>query len=185
MSKLYDGLEPPIAEFIGRQRVFFVATAPAGAEGLVNLSPKGLDGFRILDERTVAYLDLVGSGVETIAHLRENGRIVLCFCAFEGPPKIVRLHGRGDWLEPGDEGFAALRARFAEVPLEAAVRAVIRVRVERVADSCGYGVPLYAYQGERRQLYEWAERKGVAKLADYRREHNARSLDGLPGLRGS
>jgi hypothetical protein len=132
----------------------------------------------------VAYLDFVGSGVETIAHLRENGRIVLCFCAFEGPPKILRLHGRGDWIEPGEAGFAELRARFPEVPIEAAVRAVIRVRVERVADSCGYAVPLYAYQGERRQLHEWAERKGPGKLADYRCEHNARSLDGLPGLRG-
>jgi len=185
MAKVFATIEPKLVEFIERQHVFFVATAPAGDEGLVNLSPKGLDSFRVVDERTVAYLDFVGSGVETIAHLRENGRIVVCFCAFEGPPRIVRLHGKGEALEPGDAAFTALRARFPEVPVEAAVRAVIRIRAERISDSCGYGVPLYAYQGERRQLHDWAERKGAAGLGDYRREMNARSLDGLPALRGA
>jgi len=184
MGKVYDGIEPRIADFIERQRVFFVATAPSGPDGLVNLSPKGLDSFRILGRREVAYLDFVGSGVETIAHLRQNGRVVFCLCAFEGPPLIVRLHGRGEAIEPGDARFAELRARFPEVPLEAAVRAVIRADVERVSDSCGYGVPLYAFESERSQLHDWAGRKGEAKLADYRRDHNARSLDGLPGLRG-
>lgn len=185
MGTVYDSIEPRLAAFVEQQHVFFVATAPAGPDGLVNLSPKGLDSLRILDEHTVAYLDFVGSGVETIAHLGENGRIVMCFCAFEGPPKIVRLHGRGEAIEPGDDGFAALRARFPEVPLEAAVRAIVRVRVGRVSDSCGYGVPLYEFRGERSQLHDWAARKGDDGLAAYRRENNATSLDGLPALRGT
>ena len=185
MGKVYDGIEPRIAEFIERQKVFFVATAPDGPGGLVNLSPKGLDTFRILGRREVAYLDFVGSGVETIAHLRQNGRIVFCLCAFEGPPLIVRLHGHGEAVEPGDERFEALRAHFPEVPLEAAVRAVVRADVERVADSCGYGVPLYEFQSERPQLHDWAKRKVEEKRAAYRREQNATSLDGLPGLRGT
>jgi len=184
MGKVYASIEPRLAEFIARQRVFFVATAPLDGEGLVNLSPKGLDTFRVLDPHTVAYLDFTGSGVETVAHLRENGRIVVCFCAFDGPPNILRLHGRGEVVEPGDPDFAPLRARFPEAPVEAAVRSVVRVDVRRVADSCGYGVPLYDFRGERRQLGEWADRKGAAALADYKRESNAASLDGLPGLRG-
>jgi hypothetical protein len=185
MGRTYESLEPGLVDFIERQHVFFVATAPDGREGRVNLSPKGLDTLRILDGRTLAYLDFVGSGVETIAHLRENGRIVVCFCALAGPPKILRIHGRGDALEPADAGFAELRARLPEVPVEAAVRAVVRIRAERIADSCGYGVPLYEYQGERSQLHAWAESKGEAQLADYRREKNATSLDGLPALRGT
>jgi hypothetical protein len=181
MGKTYPSIEPQIAEFIARQPVFFVATAPLSGEGLVNLSPKGLDSFAILDPHTVAYLDLTGSGIETIAHLRENGRIVFMFCAFEGPPKIIRLHGRGDVLEPGDGEFAQLRPRF---PAYESQRSIVRVRVERVADSCGYGVPRLRYEGERSQLLDWAERKGPEATARYRAEHNATSLDGLPALRG-
>ncbi len=173
------GIDAEVAEFLGRQRVFFVATAPLAAQGRVNLSPKGLDSFRIIDPRTVAYLDLTGSGVETVAHLRENGRIVLMFCAFEGPARILRLHGRGEALEPGDAGFDALRARFPDLP---GVRAVVRVAVERVASSCGFGVPLLEYGGERTQIGEWCARKGPEGLRDYRREKNRSSLDGLPGL---
>jgi hypothetical protein len=112
MGKIYDRIEGRLAEFIARQRVFFVATAPLAESGLLNLSPKRLDSFAILGPREVAYLDFHGSGIETVAHLRENGRIVLMFCAFEGPPNIVRLHGRGAALEPGDPGFAELRERF-------------------------------------------------------------------------
>jgi hypothetical protein len=185
MAQEYERLELSLVEFIERQRVFFVATAPASEGGRINLSPKGLDTLRILDDRTLAYLDFVGSGVETIAHLRENGRIVVCFCAFEGPPKILRVHGRGEAVEPGAPEFAALRARMPDVPVEAAVRAVIRIRAERIGDSCGYGVPLFEYRGERSQLHDWADRKGEAGLADYRAEKNATSLDGLPGLRRS
>jgi hypothetical protein len=156
-----------------------VATAPLAADGHVNLSPKGLEGLAILDAHTVAYLDLVGSGIETVAHLRENGRIALMFCAFEGPPRILRLHGRGEVVEPGNPDWPELAARF---PAHRNRRAIVRVHVERVADSCGYGVPLYAYQGDRPQLFQWAERRDDETLASYRRDHNA-SLDGLPGLR--
>jgi hypothetical protein len=179
MGKTYESIEPRIEEFIRRQPLFFVATAPLSREGLVNLSPKGLDTLAILDPHTVAYLDLVGSGIETVAHLHENGRIVFMFCAFEGPPLIVRLHGRGEVLEPGQPEFEELRPSFPSFESD---RAIIRVRVERVSDSCGYGVPLLRYEGERSQLTDWAERKGPEGLKRYRDEHNARSLDGLPGL---
>jgi Pyridoxamine 5'-phosphate oxidase len=158
MGRVYEGIEQGVASFIDRQHVFFVATAPSGSDGHVNLSPKGLDGtFAVLDRTTVAYLDLVGSGVETIAHLRDNGRIVLMFCAFEGPPRIVRLHGRGDVVLPGHPDWQSLAGRFPDHPGR---RAVIRVAVQRVADSCGYGVPLLRFEGERTRLTEWAVAKG-------------------------
>jgi hypothetical protein len=181
MGKTYEAIDERMAEFLRAQHVFFVATAPSGAEGHVNLSPKGLDAFRILDPRTVAYLDLTGSGVETIAHLRDNGRITLLFCAFEGPPKIVRLYGRGESVAPGAAAFAELAARFPALP---GVRSVIVVRLDRVADSCGYAVPRYRFAGERDQLIAWAERQGADGLDTYRAERNARSIDGLPGLGG-
>jgi hypothetical protein len=180
MGKLYDGIDPALGEFIARQRMFFVATAPLASDGHVNLSPKGHDAFAILDPRTVAYLDLTGSGVETIAHLRENGRITICFCAFEGPPKILRLYGRGTVIEPGDADFATLRARFG--PFDA-VRSIVRVALTRIADSCGYGVPRYRYEGQRTQLVEWARRKGAEGVVQYRQANNGKSIDRLPGLR--
>jgi hypothetical protein len=180
MGQVYDAIDDRIADFIRAQRIFFVATAPLGA-GHINLSPKGLDTFAVVDPHTVAYLDLTGSGVETIAHLRQNGRITICFCAFEGPPKIVRLYGRGTVVAAGDPGFEALAERF---PPHVGVRSVIRVAVERVADSCGYGVPEYAFAGQRRQLAQWAERKGAEGVRAYRLEKNRTSIDGLPGLDG-
>ncbi len=180
MGKLYPGIEGPIREFIEAQRLFFVASGPSGPGGRVNLSPKGLDTLRILSPARLAYLDYVGSGAETIAHLRENGRIVLMFCAFEGSPKIVRLHGQGRVLEPGEPGFEELRPLFPATP---SGRSIIQVDVERIADSCGYGVPRYRYEGERSQLPDWASRKGEPGLLAYQREHNARSIDGLPALR--
>jgi len=180
MSNVFEAISDRLRAFIEAQHVFFVATAPSSADGRVNLSPKGLDTLRVLDERTVAYLDFVGSGVETISHLRENGRIALMFCAFAGPPNIVRLHGRGEAIEPSDTRFAALAARF---PPADGTRAVILVRVERASDSCGYGVPLYEYQGERTQLGAWAAKKGSEGLVQYQKEKNAASIDGLPGLR--
>src|SRR5262249_22331306 len=146
----------------------------------LNLSPKGLDTLRILDPRTVAYLDFTGSGVETIAHLRENGRIVVMLCALEGSPRIVRLHGRGSVIEPHDPMFSALIGRFTASP---GIRSIIRIELERISDSCGYGVPLLRYSGSRDQLVAWAERKGEAGLAEYRRKNNSSSIDGLPGLR--
>jgi hypothetical protein len=147
----------------------------------VNLSPKGLDSFLVLGPKSVAYLDVVGSGAETIAHLRENGRITLMFCAFEGLPRIVRLYGRGEAIEPGDADFAALAERF---PRQPSSRSVIRVALTRVADSCGYGVPLYEYKGDRSHVADWAERKGAEGLRVYQLEKNRESLDGLPALRG-
>lgn len=180
MGKVYDGIDERNAAFINDQRVFFVATAPDAADGHINLSPKGLDSFRILDAHTVAYVDLTGSGIETIAHLRENGRIVIMFCAFAGPPRILRLYGRGEAIEPGDAAFAALAASF---PHHLSTRAIIRVALDRVSDSCGHGVPLYRFEGERTQLPAWAEHKGTAGLLAYQEEMNRTSIDGLPGLR--
>lgn len=185
MGKVYEAIDQRLARFITEQKVFFVATAPLSGEGHVNLSPKGLDTFRILDPHTVAYLDYTGSGAETMAHLRENGRIVFCFCSFEGPPLLVRIHGRGEALEPGDLGFDALRAEFSDVPMEAAVRAIIRVTATRISDSCGYGVPLMSFEGERSQMHQWNERKGTDGVARYRQENNRVSLDGLPGVSDS
>ena len=161
--------------------MFFVATAPVHADGHVNLSPKGLDTLRVIDDRRIAYLDYVGSGAETIAHLRDNGRIVAMFCAFEGAPRIVRIHGRGQVIEPHDGEFAVLRTLF---PPEPAGRAIIRIAVERISDSCGFGVPLFAFQGYRSQLPDWAARKGRAGLLDYQEARNRFSIDGLPALRG-
>lgn len=182
MAKTFDTIDPKLRAFIEKQKMFFVASAPLTPDGHVNLSPKGLNGtFAVLDEGSVAYLDFIGSGVETIAHIRENGRICMMFCAFEGPPRIVRIHGVGDAIEPGDEEFDALRARFDDYP---GVRAIVRIRASRISDSCGYGVPLYEYTGERDQLQRWAERKGADALAEYQRDKNSESLDGLPsGLR--
>ncbi len=181
MSEIYERIDDKLRKFIEKQHVFFVATAPAGADGHVNVSPKGLkDTFRVLDENTVAYLDYVGSGAETIAHLRENGRITIMMCAFEGPPNILRLYGHGEVLEPQDDGFAELSGLF---PSETEARSIIRVNVERIADSCGYGVPVYSYEAERTLLRQWADKKGPERLQQYQIDKNAESIDGLPALR--
>src|SRR4051795_5500756 len=144
MGKIYEEIDAGMKAFIGRQHVFFVGTAPTSPEGHLNLSPKGLDTFRILGPRTVAYLDLTGSGIETVAHLRENGRLTILFCAFEGRPKILRLYGRGRAVEPGDPEWDALIGRFPPYP---GTRSVVVVDVARIADSCGFAVPLYEYRG--------------------------------------
>jgi hypothetical protein len=182
MGKVYDGIEGRLAEWIVSQPVFFVATAPLAADGHVNVSPKGGRGsLVVLDPGTVAWLDLTGSGVETLAHLRQNGRITLMWCSFEGPPQIVRVHGRGEVHERGTAGFAALAGRFpgGEGP---GARSVVVVHAERVSDSCGYAVPLMAEVGERDLLTRFHERKGSAGMDSYRKERNAVSLDGLPAL---
>jgi hypothetical protein len=181
MGRALDAISDELATFMAGQRVFFVATAPSDG-GHVNLSPKGLDTFAVLDPNTVAYLDLTGSGVETIAHLRENGRITIMFCAFEGKPNIVRLYGRGEVLAIGEPEAEALLPRFGTYP---GARSVILVRVDRVSTSCGYGVPRLAYEGERDRLTTWAERRGPDGLVEYREEKNAVSIDGLPGLAGT
>jgi hypothetical protein len=180
LGKTYDEITSDVAAWIARQRVFFVATAPLKADGLVNCSPKGLDTLRVLGPRTVAYLDLTGSGIETVAHLRANGRIVLMFCAFDGPPKIVRLHGRGTVLTPADPAFADLRLQFG--PERPGERSIVRIEVTRVSDSCGFGVPRYEFAGERDQLAKWAQAKGEVGLAAYRAAKNAASVEGLRGL---
>ena len=180
MAEAFPALGADHERFIAAQCVFFVATSPLAADGFVNLSPKGLGTFAVLDPTTVAYLDLTGSGVETIAHLRENGRIVFMFCAFEGPPKILRLHGRGEVLTPDHADFATLRPRFPDLP---GVRSIIRARLSRVAESCGYGVPRFAYQEERTQLPAWSERKGPDGVREYQARNNRTALGGLPGLR--
>jgi hypothetical protein len=181
MAKIFDAIDARLAAWIARQRMFFVATAPAGEAGHINLSPKGpIETLRILDEHTIAYLDLVGSGAETIAHLRENGRIVVMLCSFDGPPRIVRLHGRGEVLDVGAIDFPEAGAMPEQH------RTVIRIDVERIADSCGYGVPLMSYEGERSQSRAWAETKlakgGPSALDDYVADKNAVSIDGLPAL---
>ena len=179
MGKTYPVLDQRLRDFIARQHMFFVATAPLSAVGRINLSPKGLDSFAILDDSTVAYLDLTGSGIETVAHLRENTRIVIMLCAFDGPPLILRLHGRGHVLESAHPEFASLLSRF---PPHDGVRSIIRVALERISDSCGYGVPLYDFKSERTQLPAWVARKGPQGIAAYQREYGACSIDGLPGL---
>jgi len=166
-------------KFIESQPVFFVATAPLAADGHVNLSPKGLNALRIIGPKQLAYLDVTGSGVETIAHLKENGRIVLMFCAFQGPPKILRLHGHGRILERGTSEFAALAPQFPDYE---SARAIIVVDVTRVAESCGYGVPLLKFEGDRSQHFDWARKKGAEGLKTYRQQNNAHSIDGLQGL---
>lgn len=181
MGQTHDELKPELVDWLKEQRLFFVATAPLAGEGLVNCSPKGIDTFRVLGPREVAYLDLTGSGIETVAHLRENGRIVLMFCAFSGPPKIVRLHGTGEVHVPESAGFERLKGEFPGHP---GARAVIRVQLSRISTSCGFGVPLFEHVGERDTLLRSAEKKGPAGLRTYQREKNARSLDGLPGLDG-
>jgi len=178
MGKTVDGISDELAGFLRAQPMFFVATAPLALDGHVNVSPKGLDSFAVLDEHSVAYLDLTGSGIETTAHLRENGRITIMFCAFEGRPKIVRLQGRGEVVISDDDRFDDLRRRF---PAHDGVRSVIRVDVDRVSTSCGFAVPLMQYQGERSELSDWSARKGAEGLEEYRRTRNARSVDGLPG----
>jgi hypothetical protein len=179
MGKRFDRIDQSLEEFIRTQKMFFVATAPLNATGHINVSPKGLDTLRVLDSQTVAYLDYVGSGAETIAHLRENGRIVLMLCAFQGAPRIVRFHGRGSVFEPKDEEFIRLRGLF---PAEPAARAIVHISIDRIADSCGYGVPLYAFEGNRSQLSDWAARKGPRGLHEYQVLKNRISIDGLQAL---
>jgi len=180
VGKVHEKIDGRLRAFIEAQPMFFVATAPSGPGGRVNISPKGIAGtFTVLDEHSVAYLDITASGSETIAHLRDNGRITIMFCAFDGPPNIVRLHGHGRFVTIYDEGYDELSALFPSTP---GARAVIVVDVERVSDSCGYGVPLMSVDGERDLLPPYMERKGVDGQADYRRLKNRTSIDGLPAF---
>ncbi|MET7680825.1 pyridoxamine 5'-phosphate oxidase family protein [Streptomyces sp. NPDC005423] len=186
MGKTYERIDGRLRTFIESQPVFFTATAPLAGDGTVNLSPKGLKGsFAVLDETTVAYLDFAGSNAETIAHLRENGRITLMWCAFQGPPSIVRVHGRGEPVFRDDPRFPALLARFPDIdPARHGLRAIVVVRAELVRDTCGYAVPFMTYDEDRDLHARRFEREDDASLSDYFRgkEHVASSLDGLPGL---
>jgi hypothetical protein len=179
MGKTYDGLTDRLRDFISAQPVYFVATAPERG-GHVNVSPKGYsDTFTVLDDTTVAYLDLDGSGVETIAHIRDNGRVTVMFCAFSGPPNIVRLYGTGRVVTPAEPDFADLITRFGPHP---GVRSIIVVSCERIADSCGFSVPFMTYDQDRTLLDEWAGRKDTQQRRAYRAKNNRESIDGLPGL---
>ena len=178
MGKVYGSLSLELQRWLGEQKVFFVATAPLAGDGHVNCSPKGGDTFRVVSEREVAYIDLTGSGIETVAHVQENGRVTIMFCAFSGPPKIVRLHGTGKVIYPGNPAFADLSGLFAGHP---GTRAIILVTLRRISDSCGYSVPLLEYVGHRDALDKWSEKKGPEGLRAYRAEKNRESIDGMRG----
>jgi hypothetical protein len=179
MGKVYESIDQPLAEWILARELFFVSTAPLSGEGLVNCSPKGLDTFRILDPKTVAYADLTGSGIETAAHLRENGRIVVMFCAFDGPPKIIRLHGTGEFFGQSSQEFESLDAHFRAIR---GLRGIIKISLSRISDSCGYGVPKFKYIGQREVMPKWTSQKSDEELVEYVRKNNHQSIDGLPGI---
>ncbi len=181
MGASYDALDEELIGFIRRQKLFFVATAPLSAQGSVNLSPKGYDSLAIIDPMTVAWLDLGGSGAETIAHLRENGRITLMFCAFEGRANILRLYGEGEVCPFDSPAFPEKLALF---PGFSRARAVITVRIRRIADSCGWGVPFFEFKSERDQLRRYVDNGEDEAWAIRRCERNAVSIDGLPALAG-
>lgn len=189
MGKVYDRISEHQREWIARQALFFVGSAPLAADGHVNVSPKGpIGSLRVLDDHTVAYLDVVGSGAETIAHIRENGRVVVMLCAFDGPPRILRLHGTGEIVLATDERFGGLLEQLGFEPFEVpeSHRAIILVRVTRIADSCGYGVPLMDYVGERPHQAASSSKRvrvhGPDAYVDYQRRHNRASIDGLPAV---
>ncbi|MET9625100.1 MULTISPECIES: pyridoxamine 5'-phosphate oxidase family protein [unclassified Streptomyces] len=186
MGKTYDRIDGRLRDFIEAQPVFFTATAPLDGDGTVNLSPKGLTGsFAVVDERTVAYLDFAGSTAETVAHLRENGRITLMWCAFQGPPNIVRIHGRGEPVFRDDPRWEELMAHFPAIdPTLHGLRAIILVSAELIRDSCGYGVPFMTYDEDRDLHGKRFAREDDASLSAYfaKKEHISTSMDGLPGL---
>ena len=180
MSKIYEELDERLRQFIMRQKLFFVASAPRSDTGLINVSPKGMDTLRILDGTTIAYLDLTGSGVESIAHLKENGRFVMMFCSFDEQPLILRLHGRGRVVEKSDSEWEKLRPRFPEFPT---ARAIVVLSILRIADSCGWGVPRFDFAGPRDQYGNYASRIGEDGLRQAQLKSNLSSIDRLPGLK--
>ncbi|MGI0490444.1 pyridoxamine 5'-phosphate oxidase family protein [Alkalinema pantanalense CENA528] len=175
MAKFYPELTEELQDFIRQQHIFFTATAPL--QGRINLSPKGIDTFRILDTQTVAYLDVTGSGNETSAHLIENGRMTIMFCSFTDKPWILRMYGTGQVVRPRDAHWPRLAEQFPTVP---GTRQIIQLAIDSVQTSCGMGVPLYEYEGERQSLIHWAEKKGEAGLKEYWTEKNQQTIDGLP-----
>ncbi|MEZ5998278.1 MAG: pyridoxamine 5'-phosphate oxidase family protein [Hyphomonas sp.] len=182
MGKTYDKLDDRLIDFIRKQNMFFVATAPLSADGHVNVSPKGYDSFVVLGPDEVAYLDLGGSGIETQAHLQENGRITIMFCAFEGAANILRLYGKGEAIDFDHPDYERMLALF---PAYDRARAVIRVKLTRVQDSCGWGVPFYDFKSDRDQLKRWADNNELDDAGRQKwRDYNAKSIDGLQGLKG-
>ncbi|HVV54759.1 MAG TPA: pyridoxamine 5'-phosphate oxidase family protein [Mucilaginibacter sp.] len=177
MAKFFDSIHGQHSEFIEKQKMFFVASAPLSGEGHVNVSPKGIDSFRVLSSNRVAYMDIIGSGNETSAHILENGRITIMFCAYDGPPNILRLYGKGRTVLPGDEEWDHLSKLFT---LQLSTRQIIVADIDKVQTSCGFSVPLYEYAGERDHAEKWANAKGAEGLGTYKREKNRISLDGLP-----
>ena len=179
MASVLSEITPELRGWIEQQKMFFVASAPLAAAGLVNCSPKGMDSFRVLGPTEVAYLDLTGSGAETLAHIRENQRVTFMFCAFDGLPNIVRLHGRGSIVMPQMPEWANLRGLFPDYP---GARSIIRAQLLRISDSCGYAVPRYDHREDRDVLLRWATNKGEAGVRAYQQQNNLRSLDELPAL---
>lgn len=177
MGKFYNSISEAHAEFISSQKIFFVATAPLSADGRINLSPKGLDCFRVLNEHQVGYMDLISSGNETSAHTLENGRITFMLCSFEGDPRIMRLYGKGHAVLPGSVDWNQYAEHFTIYP---STRQLIIADIDMVQTSCGFGVPLFDYTGERDLHFNWAEKKGDDGLQEYIQNHNLMSLDGLP-----
>jgi hypothetical protein len=177
MGKFHHTIQPGHKEFIERQKMFFVATAPLSRDGHINLSPKGMDSFRVLSPTCVAYMDIVGSGNETSAHALENGRITFMFCAFDGPPNILRLYGKGRTVLPGSQEWPELSVLFE---LQLATRQIIVADIHKVQTSCGFSVPLYEYTGERDHAEKWVRSKGADGLEKYKQEKNLYSIDGLP-----
>lgn len=181
MGRVLDGIDDDLAGWIRAQHVFFVGTAPRADDGHVNVSPKGFAGsFVVLNPHEVAYLDYIGSGAETAAHVRENGRITIMFCAFDGKPNILRLSGRGRVVRDGDLGFDELAPRFANRPR--GMRSIVHVTLDRVSDSCGFGVPFMDYRGERPDMARWLSKRTDDGLVDYVAQKNATSIDGLPAI---
>src|SRR5262249_1580595 len=180
MGKVYEAIAERLQEWIAAQKVFFVATARLSGEGHINCSPKDGYSIRVLEGKARVYLDLVGSGVETIAHLRENSRIIVMMCAFEGAPKIMRFHGRGEVIEKDNSQFEHLKTLFVS---EVGIRSFILIHLDRISDSCGFGVPLLEFKDYRKQLRTYNERVGEKKLADYKIKHNTTSIDGLRGVK--
>lgn len=180
MGKIYEELDERLCQFIVAQKMFFVGSAPRDDEGLINISPKGMESLRVLDPKTVAYLDLTGSGIESVAHIKENGRFVIMFCSFDQSPKILRLHGKASVVEPHDPEWQELRSHFPQTRM---ARAIIRLAVTRIADSCGWGVPIYSFVAERDQYGKYAAQIADAELRQSQLKSNMMSIDGLPGLK--
>jgi Pyridoxamine 5'-phosphate oxidase len=182
MGKFHPHIQNSHKEFIEKQKMFFVCTAPLSIDGHINMSPKGMDSFRVLSETKVGYMDIIGSGNETSAHIKENGRITFMFCAYEGPPNILRLYGKGRAVLPDTPEWEELSSHFVIYP---STRQIIIADIDLVQTSCGYGIPFYTYVGERRTHFDWAEKKGEDGLRGYILEKNVKSLDGLPTYHSS